>query len=472
MMAEFARGLVWIRRDLRLTDHRALAEATKRCDEVAVVFVFDTTILEKLEDSDDRRITFIHESLRELDQSLKEFGAGLIVRHGTPEQEIPEVAGTLKVDAVFVNHDYEPAAIQRDLRVRKALETSGRRVFSFKDQVIFERREVLNGSEQPFKVFTPYKNAWLKKIKPPDVEEWKPDLKKILSAKKTATLVAPWDLPSLGFVKNDLWLEPGALAGKKRIKAFMVHAESYGKERDFPAIEGTSGLSVHLRFGTVSIRECVREAMKSKSIGHQTWLSELIWRDFYQMILDQYPHVVNHAFREVYDKIRWPGSDAHFQKWCDGMTGFPIIDAAMRHFNQTGWMHNRLRMVVASFLTKDLLVDWRLGEKYFARKLLDFDLAANNGGWQWSASTGCDAQPYFRIFNPASQSLRFDPKGEYILRHCPELACLARADIHEPHLAKPLLLNGLVLGRDYPFPIVDHSESREKALALFKSQQA
>lgn len=470
-MAEFNRGLVWIRRDLRLSDHRALAEATYRCQEIAVVFVFDTTILEKLADKADRRVNFIHQSLLELDEGLKGHGGRLIVRHGIPDKEIPSVVELLKIDAVFINHDYEPASNERDLRVRQRLEKMGRRLFSFKDQVIFERREILNGSSQPFKVFTPYKNAWLKKLKPTDVAEWMPDLKKILPEKEVSAALKPWELDGLGFVRKSLWLDSGALAGKKRLKAFLGHVERYRADRDFPAIDGTSGLSVHLRFGTISIRECVRAAMKGKSEGHKTWLSELIWRDFYHMVLDQYPHVVDHAFKEAYDKIQWPGLDLHFQNWCDGMTGFPIVDAAMRHFNQTGWMHNRLRMVVASFLTKDLLIDWRRGEKYFAGRLLDFDLAANNGGWQWSASTGCDAQPYFRIFNPASQSKRFDPEGKYIVQHCPELKSLRPSDIHEPHVLSEAKLNGLVLGRDYPFPIVEHSESRIQALALFKAQK-
>ena len=465
-MAEFRRGLVWVRRDLRLYDHRALQEATQRCESVAVVFVFDTDILGQLPSSD-RRVTFIYHSLQEVDSELQKFGGQLIVRYGQPVQEIVAVARRLGIDAVFINHDYEPQATHRDGSVRQQLSAHGVRLFSFKDQVVFEKREVLNGSGQPFKVFTPYKNAWFNKVKETDLKEERPDLTKVLPRAELKGVLDSWTLEKIGFVPQSLWLEPGTRHGRKRLQGFLKKIATYGENRDYPAVDGTSGLSVHLRFGTISIRECVREARKLK--GHQTWLNELIWREFYYMILDQYPHVVGGAFRPEYDRIQWPGTEEHFQRWCHGETGFPIVDAAMRHFNRTGWMHNRLRMIVASFLVKDLLVDWRRGEAYFARGLLDFDLAANNGGWQWCASTGCDAQPYFRIFNPLSQSERFDSAGDFIRQEIPELAALSNDEIHEPYGTRAMTLFGGSLRLSYPEPIVDHAESRKLALQLFKA---
>lgn len=451
--------LLWLRRDLRLRDHTALAHAAKDGNPIAFVFVFDTGILEKLADRDDRRLSFIHESLQEIDAEIRERGGFLIVRHGDPEKEIPAVAKALEAKAVYTHKDYEPAAKKRDAAVKKELTRLGIDFTDFKDQVIFEGLEIKTGAGSAFKVFTPYKNAWLAALRPEHYDErghsrW-------TAAKPPKTLERDWSLERIGFRLAPLWLASGEQAAKKRLHTFAKHIQDYKKLRDVPSAEATSGLSVHLRFGTISIRECVRAALKSRSEGAETWLSELVWRDFYHMILDQNPHVVGHAFKKEYDSIRWPGKKQHFDAWCEGRTGFPLVDAAMRHFNATGWMHNRLRMVVASFLTKDLLVDWREGEAYFARYLLDFDLAANNGGWQWSASTGCDAQPYFRIFNPYSQSEKFDPDGTFIRQHVPELAKLKGKQIHCPE-------TGGLFGADYPSPIVAHDEQRKKALALFK----
>ncbi len=406
---KFQHALCWIRRDLRLSDHHALMEACRIADRVTLVFIYDTTILEKLRDRDDRRVTFIHNSVQEVDQSLREKGSALITLYGDPRKEIPSLAKKLSAEAVFCNQDYEPSAKERDKTVAKQLQSEGIRFFTYKDQVIFEGLEVATQSGTPFRVFTPFKSAWLKKLAQEDIQEFRPNLKKLTPARDLKGFLKLYTLDDIRFHKAKLWLSAGESAAQKRLVAFINKLERYDKERDFPSAQGTSGLSVHLRFGTISIRKLVRSAIKQNSTGAKVWLSELIWREFYQMILDRFPRVANSAFRLEYDSIKWPGNHQMFNAWCKGLTGYPLVDAAMRHFNKTGWMHNRLRMVVASFLVKDLLVDWRKGEAYFARFLLDFDLGANNGGWQWCASTGCDAQPWFRIFNPVTQSKRFDP---------------------------------------------------------------
>ncbi len=455
-MQKKKRALCWIRRDLRLNDHAALAAAAAFGDELVVCFNFDPKILNKL-DRQDRRLTFIHKSLEEIDQKLRENGSQLLVRIGDPTEEIPKVAKALSIDAVFTNADYEPYAISRDAKVHKGLQSQGIAFHSFKDQVIFEKREILNGSGESFKVYTAYKNAWLKAMRPEHYEEKKVRWKALLAASEISSYNHEWSMKQIGFTPSPLWLEPGRTAALKRLRAFLPKIHDYKKLRDIPSVDGTSGLSVHFRFGTLSVREAVRAVNNLDGEGPAAWLNELTWRDFYHMILANNPHVVGHSFKKELEGIVWPGKKEHFEAWCAGKTGFPIIDAAMRHFNTTGWMHNRLRMVVASFLTKDLLVDWRLGEDYFAKHLLDFDLAANNGGWQWSASTGCDAQPYFRIFNPYSQSERFDPDGAFIRSEVPELKLQGKKTIHCP--------DG-ILG--YPLPIVDHSIQRAKALALFK----
>ncbi len=470
-------ALCWIRRDIRLADHTALAEACARANAVAVVFVFDTTILDRLQDRDDRRITFIHASLVELDAALRSHGSMLVVRHGDPRTEIPAVARALGAGAVYTNHDYEPAAKQRDADVAERLRAEGIAFQTFKDQVVFERAEVVSGSGEPYRVFTPYKRAWLARLQQEQaaginpLAERRPDLARLAPAATLTAHTTGWGLQRIGFTENAPWLQPGERAAHERLAAFGPKRPAYRDLRDYPASANTSGLSVHLRFGTISVREVMRQAYAEHGPGAETWISELIWREFYQMILDQFPHVVERAFKPEYDNITWQGTEETFRAWCAGTTGYPIVDAAMRCFNATGWMHNRLRMIVASFLVKDLLVNYRWGEAYFARYLLDFDLAANNGGWQWCASTGCDAQPYFRIFNPVLQSARFDPDGIFIREHCPELRGFsnkrigwpADADLFEQAAA------GCVIGQDYPAPIVDHATQRDRALLMFKS---
>lgn len=473
---KFERGLMWFRRDLRLEDNAALLQALRECRSLYCVFVFDTDILSTLP-ADDRRVVFIDDCVNELDSDLQTAGGGLIVRHRASRTVIPELARSLNADAVFASRDYEPQAKSRDQRVADALKLEHRQLVLCKDQVIFETDEILNQQGQPYKVFTAYKNAWLKALRPVHFET-------PVNTPSLGTLAPPPveltprpSLNDIGFVHptHPIPVAAGSRGAQALFADFLPRMDAYHERRDFPAVKGPSYLSVHLRFGTISIRTLVRAAypaMKTGSAGATTWLSELIWRDFYFMILHYFPHVTEHAFRSEYDAISWesgPEADAQFQAWCDGMTGYPIVDAAMRQLNQTGYMHNRLRMVVASFLSKDLGIDWRRGEQYFARQLNDFDLSANNGGWQWAASTGCDAQPYFRIFNPIAQSRKFDAQGHFIRRYVPEIAAFSSKDIHAPWLAKPTALAGakVTLGTSYPMPIVDHGSARRVTLARY-----
>ena len=459
------KALVWFRRDLRDHDHTALSAALSAKEQVYCAFVFDTEILDALPSRDDRRVHFIHASLLELDAALRARGGGLIVRHGRATEEIPRLARQLGVSAVFANRDYEPAAKARDSQVAATLAGEGIAFHDFKDQAIFERDEVLTQAGKPFTVFTPYKNAWLKRLTAADYARHATS-----GHLAGGELAGVPELASLGFAPSDLpaiGIQTGMSGARTLWEAFEPEGLTrYGSLRDFPAIRGVSYLSVHLRFGTISIRQLVSRALAREAT---TWLNELIWRDFYFMILDRFPHVVGHAFKPEYDAIRWADRPEAFAAWCEGRTGYPLVDAAMRQLNYSGWMHNRLRMVVASFLCKDLGIDWRLGEKYFAERLNDFDLSANNGGWQWAASSGCDAQPYFRIFNPVTQSEKFDPEGRFIRRYIPELAAVDNKYIHAPwkmgRVEQEAL--GMVIGRDYPAPIVDHAQAREETLARY-----
>jgi deoxyribodipyrimidine photo-lyase len=461
-------AICWIRRDLRLSDHLALSEATSQYERVVVLFIFDSRILEKLDSKTDRRLLFIYRSLQEMDQKLRQRGSALLLLEGDPSVLLPKVAREFGAKAVFTNEDYEGYARKRDQMVGASLDERGIRFIRLKDQVIFSGSELKKADATPYRVFTPYKNAWLAKITDQAIQDHRPNLKNLLPIASFPNPPRFLDPKELGINTALECVNAGEEAAKKCLNAFEKKISDYGKARDFPAVDGTSGLSVHLRFGTISVRECVRRCFpRSKSTA--VWLSELIWRDFYHMILDQFPRVEKHAFREKYEDIQWPGERKHFEAWCSGQTGFPIVDAAMRQLNETGWMHNRLRMIVASFLVKDLLIDWRQGERYFASKLMDFDLAANNGGWQWCASTGCDAQPYFRIFSPLRQSQRFDEKGAFIRSFVPELKNFSDKDIHCPATAKLTNIpKGFKLGVNYPLPIVDHSVQRTKALSLFK----
>jgi len=492
-------ALVWFRRDLRCDDHAALYHALKSARHVWCAFVLDEDILGPLRErglTADRRVEFIVGSLRELDAGLRALtpladgtegasngAGGLIVRHGSAREEIPRLARALHVQAVYANHDDEPASLERDAKVRGALADAGIAFHTSKDHVVFERREVVTGAGTAYSVFTPYKNAWLKKLEPFYLQGY--------PIERHAKALAPWpeDVPlarsdwdtllgDTGFRNtnlHELKLPVGMSGARALLDDFLHRIDAYDHARDFPAVKGPSYLSVHLRFGTVSIRELARlafERMQAGSKGAGVWLSELVWRDFYHQVLHHHPQVVDSPFKPEYAAIRWDHgkhADALFHAWCEGRTGYPLVDAAMAQINQTGYMHNRLRMVVASFFVKDLGLDWRRGEAYFADHLIDYDLAANNGGWQWAASTGCDAQPYFRIFNPLSQSRKFDPQGKFIRRYLPQLAALPDACIHAPWLATPLELSAanVELGETYPRPIVDHEEARKRTLERY-----
>ncbi|MGS0742085.1 cryptochrome/photolyase family protein [Glaciimonas sp. GG7] len=487
-MHQFDNSLVWFRRDLRVFDHAALHHALKTSRAVFCVFVFDTDILQPLRDAGlkaDRRIEFIHASINELDAELRKLGGALIVRHGSAAAEISTLVAELDIKAVFTNRDYEPQAVARDSAVATALAKQDCAWHSYKDQVIFEIDEVLSLSAKPFSVFTPYKNAWMKRLAAADGEFFLKPYPITPYAAQLAALPAQHDrahpsLAELGFEPTNLStlkIPTGISGAEQLLEDFMPRMGDYQATRNFPAVKGPSYLSMHLRFGTISIRTMARNAYQTlrqgvEGSGAAVWLSELVWRDFYFMILHHHPHVAQRAFKPDYDAIQWETGEpaqAAFQAWCDGRTGYPLVDAAMLQINQTGYMHNRLRMVVASFLIKDLGIDWRWGEAYFAAQLNDFDLAANNGGWQWAASSGCDAQPYFRIFNPITQSEKFDSEGKFIRRYLPQLANLSNKAIHAPWLATPIELQaaGIKLGVDYPRPLIQHDEARKLTLARY-----
>lgn len=416
----------WFRRDLRLTDNCGLYHALREGRPVVPIFIFDTEILNHLEDKQDRRVEFIHQALQTLQEQLVALGSSLVVVHGSPL----DFFSRWQPRAVFTNHDYEPYARERDERVKQQLNSRGIAFHTFKDQVIFEKDEVVKDDGRPYTVFTPYSKKWKARLAAEGVTSF--DISKVQQNFKKMPPQALPTLEALGFKATGQPFPP------RVIKTSII--EAYDRQRNHPGIDGTTRLSVHLRFGTVSIRQLVKVARQKNDV----WLNELIWRDFYHMILWHFPHVVTKAFKPDYDKVAWRNNATEFRAWCEGRTGYPIVDAGMRELNATGYMHNRVRMIVASFLTKHLLIDWRWGEAYFAQKLLDFDLAANNGGWQWAAGSGCDAAPYFRVFNPALQTEKFDPNHIYIKKWLPELGT-------------PV----------YPAPIVDHAAARERVLNAY-----
>jgi deoxyribodipyrimidine photo-lyase len=497
-------GLVWFRRDLRIDDHAALSAALATCRRVHCAFVFDRDILDALPSREDRRVEFIREALVEVDAALRAMGGALVVVHDRAADAIPALAATLGAGTVFAARDYEPAAVRRDAEVAEALRADGRRLVLPKDQAVFDTDEVLTGAGRPFSVFTPYRTAWMKRLEAAgaDGSPGSPIAARPVRELAAGRLApappgtraadapgspgtAPVDgvppLAAIGFAATDLATLPlptGASGAAALLADFVGRIGHYREARDFPAVRGPSYLSAHLRFGTVSVRALAREAMRvirgdpAAADGARTWLFELVWRDFYMQVLHHHPQVETRSFRPEYDAIRWvDGSegDALFEAWREARTGYPLVDAAMRQLRASGYMHNRLRMVTASFLCKDLGIDWRRGERHFADLLNDYDLAANNGGWQWASSSGCDAQPYFRIFNPVTQSERFDPKGAFVRRYCPELAKLPDRWIHAPWLApaEEQARAGCVVGRDYPPPIVDHAQARASTLARY-----
>lgn len=425
-------SIFWFRRDLRLNDNAGLYHALRNSESVLPVFIFDTTILNVLDDKYDRRIDFIHQAITALDTELQSHGSALQVFYGTPLQSFEALCSTYAISTVYTNHDYEPYASHRDEAVKAYLSGRGITFETFKDQCIFEKNEVLKDDGKPYTVFTPYSRKWKARLSPFYYKPY-PTLKYASRFMKRSPELLP-DLESMGFKKTDCIYVSPSLPDSN----LLTH---YKDNRDFPFLPGTSRLSVHLRFGTVSIRQLV-----TASFGlSEAWLNELIWRDFYMMILWHFPHAAKSAFRPEYDRVEWRNDVSLFNKWCEGATGFPIVDAGMRELNATGFMHNRVRMIVSSFLVKDLLIDWRWGEAYFAKKLLDFDLSANNGGWQWAAGSGCDAAPYFRVFNPHEQQKKFDPEFKYIKKWVPEYGT-----------------------KSYPLPVVDHASARVRAIQVYK----
>ncbi|MEP7154755.1 MAG: deoxyribodipyrimidine photo-lyase [Betaproteobacteria bacterium] len=472
-------SLFWFRRDLRSTDNTGLYLALTSGHPVHCVFVFDTEILDALPSKQDRRVQFIRESLIELKGALRKMGGDLIVRHGRADQIIPALAATLKATRVFANEDYEPAAVARDARVEQSLSELGATFRTCKDTVIFDKLELQKGAGGPFTVFTYFRRTWMNVVSETHLQAW--PISRYASSLATPLPDADEDVPSLesmGFEQTNLrqlGIEPGERGAKKLLADFLDRIDDYNVTRNYPAVRGVSYLSVHNRFGTISIRQLASaayaETLRRKNLGAEAWLTELVWREFYFHVLYNFPRVVDSTFHPAFNAIQWENDEGKFAAWCEARTGFPIIDAAMRQLNQTGYMHNRLRMVVGSFLTKDLLIDYRWGESYFAEKLNDFDMAANNGGWQWAASTGCDPQPYFRVFNPVKQSLQYDPDARFIRRYVPELAAVPDKYIHSPWLMPPQeeLACGVKIGRDYPAPLVDHALQRLKAMAIYRA---
>ena len=475
-------GLVWFRRDLRIDDNAALATALQQCERVHCVFVFDEDILDSLPRAD-RRVEFIQASVAELDASLRATAGddrcGLITLHDRASEAVVTLASALGVQAVFAGKDYEPAALKRDAIVSGALRAHSISFNTTKDHVIFEEREVLTQTGRPYGVYTPYQRAWYAKLGDVGLPRFASvDLQgRLLPRPQLLSAPVP-SLQALGFEATNLSqlaIPTGASGAQRLLEGFWERISGYEETRNFPSIKGPSYLGVHLRFGTVSIRTLVHLALQLRAqgdAGAAVWLNELVWRDFYFQILANFPHVANGAYKPEYDAIRWVDGDLarqRFAAWCAGQTGYPLVDAAMAQINATGYMHNRLRMVAGSFLVKHLGLDWRWGERYFAQHLNDFDQSANNGGWQWVSSSGCDAQPYFRIFNPVSQSEKFDAQGKFINRYLPQLEGLSDKAIHAPWLAKPLELAaaGVRLGENYPMPIVHHAQARADTLARY-----
>ena len=424
-------NIFWFRRDLRLNDNHGLLKALQAGLPVLPIFIFDNNILDKLEKPYQSRVQFIHQSLQSIDATLRKHGSGLTILHDTPVQAFKQLIGSYHIKNVFTNRDYEKYGQERDQLISDLMNTQGIGFHHFKDQVIFEKLEVSKDDGNPYTVFTPYSRKWKFNLSNQPIQHFR-------SQKHLANFLSyiPKDFPSLSSIgfKEKPFHFPSSIFPKDII-------QKYTQQRDYPAINGTSKLGVHLRFGTISIREL---AICASSLN-ETYLNELIWRDFYQSILFNFPHISEgHSFKKEYDRIRWRNNEAEFEKWCKGQTGYPIVDAGMRELSETGFMHNRVRMIVASFLTKHLLIDWRWGESWFAAKLLDHDFAANNGGWQWAAGSGCDAAPYFRVFNPYLQTEKFDKEGKYIRQWVPEFDSL-----------------------EYPQPIVQHEFARKRCLETY-----
>ncbi|MBI1835995.1 MAG: deoxyribodipyrimidine photo-lyase [Flavobacteriia bacterium] len=426
------KSIFWHRRDLRITDNKGLYYALENSDVVQPIFIFDSTILQQLP-SDDKRVNFIYQAVQKLKTAYLDLESDLLVYFGNPVEIIPQIASELDVQKIIFNNDYEPKAILRDQTLEAILKQRKIDFKGCKDHVIFEKNELLKPNNSPYTIFTPYSKKWKEKLKDEDLKNYNIESYsfKLMNKNNNNELIS---IEKIGF-RNSINLD------SITPKIEDLNIENYHLDRDYPSKNATSRLSVHLRFGTISIRQLVRKAKTQNDV----FLNELIWREFYQMILFHFPDSVHKSFKKNYENIPWKNNEVQFKLWCEGKTGYPIVDAGMRELNETGFMHNRVRMIVASFLIKHLLIDWRWGETYFAEKLLDYEQASNVGGWQWAASSGCDAVPYFRIFNPISQQVKFDGKLEYIQKWIPEYGT-----------------------EKYPKPIVDHKEAREKVLNLYK----
>jgi deoxyribodipyrimidine photo-lyase len=426
-------ALFWHRRDLRIDDNKGLFDALKQNEIVHPIFIFDKSILDKLPNND-QRILFIYQEIESLKKSYQNLGSDLWVYYGEPSEIIPKIAQELNCSSVYFNNDYEPYALQRDQEIQVSLNKIKIEFIGKKDHVIFEKNEVLKDDGKPYTIFTPYSRKWKANLKEEDLREYSIEKYSgnLVQKQQGEALIT---LEEMGFESKVLHDFPDRIAKKEILK-------NYHLSRNFPAVKGTSKLSLHLRFGTISVRKLALIAREQ----NETYLNELIWRDFYQMIIFHFPKSAENSFKAQYDKIIWEKNEAHFDSWCTGKTGYPIVDAGMRELKATGFMHNRVRMVVASFLTKHLLLDWRLGAAYFAEKLLDFELASNTGGWQWAAGCGCDAAPYFRVFNPQAQQEKFDKSFEYIKKWVPEFGTSS-----------------------YPEPIIEHKFARERILQRFKA---
>ena len=424
-------SIFWFRRDLRLDDNVGLFHALKGEFPVLPIFIFDKNILDKLDDKLDRRVDFIHSALDKMNVKIKSFDSSIRIFHGSPKKAFEELVDEFSIDCVYTNHDYEPYAIGRDADIESFLYSKGIKFQTYKDQVIFEKFEVTKADGKPYTVFTPYSKVWKQRLSEENLKSYTSEksLKKLFKYK---ALEFP-SLDKIGFKKTDFF-PPDINPDEEIIR-------HYEEKRNLPFVEGTTRMGIHLRFGTISVRKLAQKAIQL----NEQYLNELIWREFFMSILFHFPHVVSGSFKKEYDRIEWRKSESDFEKWCKGETGYPIVDAGMRQLNETGWMHNRVRMIVASFLTKHLLIDWRWGEAYFADKLIDYELSANNGNWQWAASTGCDAAPYFRIFNPSEQVKKFDPDLIYIRRWVKDFDEIS-----------------------YPKPMVDHKFARERTLATYK----
>ncbi len=470
----------WFRRDLRLHDNTALVAAARDSGGAVIpAFIFDETLLQGRFVSA-ARVRFLLESLEALTAALRERGSTLILCRGNPQQELLRLLAAHHASGVYWNRDYSPYAVARDMAIQQALHNAGYRARSFKDLVMYEMDEIVTNDGQPYKVYTPYARRWHQHLAATDVHVADvPDLQPVIGA-EAQSLSLP-TLADLGLTTTQQALPGGEQQAHELLRAFTnLHQPysiaSYKEARNLLARPGTSRLSAHLHLGTISVRTCVQAAQVCladpalpAADGVDTWLGELAWRDFYAQILYHFPHVLRGAFKPQYDALAWENDADLFAAWCAGRTGYPIVDAAMRQLNQEAWMHNRARMIVASFLTKDLLIDWRWGERYFMQQLVDGDLAANNGGWQWAAGTGTDAQPFFRIFNPTSQGQKFDPHGDYVRRYVPELAAVSDTYIHQPWKMSEQEQQrcGMRIGQDYPAPVVDHNVQRQRALELY-----